>query len=73
MIETLEENEPMTPYQAHEKLGHKPTRYSPDGMDIIEECECGARFLFPALSDRPISLHNLATSLYLVEQAKSKE
>lgn len=36
----------MTPYQTHETLGHAVTRYSPNGIDVIEECSvCGARYL----------------------------
>ena len=47
----------MTPYQQHEKLHHKMSRSSPNGLDIIEECEeCPARFLHTRTVDYPITL-----------------
>ena len=48
----------MTPYQKHKELNHKMGRYSPNGIDIIEECDtCGARFLWhPGDEYAPISL-----------------
>ena len=34
------------PFQTHAKLGHRMSRYSPNGMGIIEECrECPMSFL----------------------------
>ncbi len=48
----------MTPNEKHETLGHPPmTRYSPNGVDIIEECEtCGARFLHNPAIGYPVSM-----------------
>lgn len=46
----------ITPYARHDALGHTLTRYSPDGISIIEECsQCGARFLFQP-GHEPVSL-----------------
>jgi hypothetical protein len=46
-----------TPYEEHAELNHHMTRYSPNGIDIIEECsECGARFLHNPSIGYPISL-----------------
>ena len=48
----------MTPYEQHEKQGHGPmTRSSPDGFQIIEECEdCGGRWLHDPLIGYPVTL-----------------
>lgn len=47
----------MTPYQTHATLGHLMSRHSPDGFDIIEECdECGQRWLHNPTYDMPITL-----------------
>ena len=50
----------MTPYQNHDRLGHhRMTWYSPNGVDIIEECSepgCGARFLHTPAIGHPITL-----------------
>mgnify|MGYP001598135500 CR=1 FL=1 len=48
-----------TPYENHKKSGHPTTEYSPNGIDIIEECtipECGARFLWQSGRDYPLTL-----------------
>ncbi len=62
----------MTPYRNHERLGHNMTRYSPNGVDIIEECSepgCGARFLHNPAIDHPITLSpNLAGRLAWAKQ-----
>lgn len=55
-----QEQEPdnLTPYQRHEQLGHEMTRYSPNGVDIIEECtECGARWLHNPCIGYPVTLY----------------
>ena len=47
----------MTPYDQHEQQGHRTTRYSPNGVDIIEECDdCGARWLHNPCIGYPVSL-----------------
>ena len=47
----------MTPYEKHQELRHKMTRYSPDGFVIIEECEtCGMRFLHHPFIGFPVTL-----------------
>lgn len=47
----------MTPYRLHEMKEHKITRYSPNGVDIIEECEeCKARFLHNPCIGFPVTL-----------------
>ena len=44
-------------YEKHAELGHEITRYSPDGIDIIEEClTCGARWLHNPCFGYPIKL-----------------
>jgi len=46
-----------TPYQQHEVLNHKMTRYSPNSVDIIEECsDCGMRFLHNPCIGYPVTL-----------------
>ena len=36
----------MTPYERHREMGHKVTHYSPNGIDVVEECcECNYRAL----------------------------
>ena len=50
-----------TPYTTHAQLAHDVTRYSPDGIDHVEECTtCGARFLLqgnlPPVSLRPLDV-----------------
>jgi len=50
----------MTPYEKHQELKHKMTRYSPDGFVIIEECAtCGMRFLHHPFIEFPITLQPL--------------
>ena len=49
-----------TPYQLHGQLGHHTTTFSPNGIDIIEECEtCGARFLHNPAIGYPVSMRCL--------------
>lgn len=51
---------PMTPYRLHDALNHHMTRYSPNSVDIIEECtDCGARFLHNPDSEYPITLDSM--------------
>ena len=46
-----------TPYHLHARMRHRMTRYSPNGVDIIEECaDCGARFLHNPCIDYPVTL-----------------
>ncbi len=49
-----------TPYAEHAVRPCAPTmtRYSPNGIDIIEECDCGARFLHNPCIGVPITLDN---------------
>ena len=52
-----------TPYERHAQRGHKMTRHSPNGIDIVEECpECGARFLIKPNDKYPISLSTMPAS-----------
>lgn len=54
-----------TPYQNHQALQHRTTRYSPDGFQIIEECsECLARFLHDPCIGYPITLYPQRVTLY---------
>ena len=47
----------MTPYEKHKKLDHKTGRYSPDGFQIIEECqECPGQWLHDPLIGYPVTL-----------------
>jgi len=47
----------MTPYQKHNLLNHQTSRYSPNGIDTLEECEdCGMRFLHSVAFGYPITL-----------------
>ena len=47
----------ITPYEKHLRLGHKVVRYSPNGIDLIEECkECVYRFLHTPGRDYPVKL-----------------
>jgi len=47
----------MTPYQKHAQLDHKTSRYSPNGIDIIEECdECHMRFLHNPAIGYPVTI-----------------
>lgn len=47
----------MTPYQIHATLNHQPmSRYSPNAVDIIEECDCGQRFLHNPSIGYPVTL-----------------
>jgi hypothetical protein len=49
-----------TPYENHTDLNHHLTRYSPNGVDIIEECDdCPARFLHNPSIGYPVSLSPL--------------
>ena len=49
-----------TPYEKHQKLNHKMTRYSPDSFVIIEECTvCGMRFLHNPAIGYPVTLNPL--------------
>lgn len=47
-----------TPYMLHQERGHRMTRHSPDGYQIIEECsDCLARFLHDPGIGYPITLY----------------
>jgi hypothetical protein len=47
-----------TPYQRHAALGHHMSRYSPNGIDIIEECDdCPLRFIHSPCVGYPITMH----------------
>lgn len=71
----------MTPYQTHQSQcsGHVTT-HSPNGVDTIEECDCGARFLHNPAIGHPVSLdyrpsrrpRQYATSLVDVHTAAIK-
>ena len=53
----------MTPYELHESMGHRMTRYSPNGVDIIEECQdCGLRFLHNPSIGYPVTLDPVPTN-----------
>tara|TARA_Y100000310_G_scaffold345758_1_gene469365 strand:- start:4058 stop:4258 length:201 start_codon:yes stop_codon:yes gene_type:complete len=46
-----------TPYEKHSKLKHKVSSHSPNGYDIIIECEeCPQRFLIHPGDKYPISM-----------------
>lgn len=46
-----------TPYEKHKETGHHTTRYSPNGIDIIEECEeCGMRWLHHPGDKWPVTM-----------------
>ena len=47
-----------TPYERHAAQGHGPMgRYSPNGLDIIEECDhCGARFMHRGIIGDTVTL-----------------
>lgn len=48
----------VTPYQKHAALNHAPmSRYSPNSVDIIEECDCGARFMHNPCIGYPVTLY----------------
>lgn len=47
----------MTPFEQHATLGHDMTRSSPDGVDMIDECDtCGMRWLHKPAIAYPITL-----------------
>ncbi len=47
----------MTPYKLHAELGHTMTRFSPNGIETIEECEdCGARWLHNPAIGYPVRM-----------------
>ena len=47
-----------TPYTQHAKFGHHMSRYSPNGYDIIEECDvCGMRWLHHPGDKYPVTMH----------------
>lgn len=52
----------MTPYEVHSTLNHHMSRNSPNGVDLIEECDdCGQRWLVDGPSvTYPITLCTLA-------------
>jgi hypothetical protein len=55
-----EEVSTMTPYENHKTLAHKMTRYSPNGIDIVEECEeCEARFIHNPSIGYPVTLEHV--------------
>ena len=50
----------MTPYQKHAKLKHKTSQYSPNGVDIIEECEdCYMQFLHTPAIGYPVTIRRI--------------
>lgn len=52
----------MSPYQLHEQQQHPPmTRHSPNGVDIVEECQCGARFIHNPAIGYPVTLPPVPT------------
>ena len=54
---------PLTPYGIHDTLGHHMTTWSPNGIDIIEECtDCGARWLHSPAIGYPVTLRCLPDS-----------
>lgn len=47
----------MTPYQVHQTLDHHMSRHSPDGYEIIEECDdCGQRWQHNPSIGYPVTL-----------------
>ena len=47
-----------TPYEQHAQAGHAPmARHSPNGVDIVEECDCGMRWLHNPAIGYPVTLH----------------
>lgn len=47
-----------TPYKNHATLNHHLSRYSPNGVDIIEECDdCGQRWLHNPSIGYPVTLY----------------
>lgn len=52
----------MTPYNEHKEIAaetpadHRITRHSPNGVDLIEECSCGRRFLHNPCIGYPLTL-----------------
>lgn len=49
--------ERMTPYQVHQTLNHHMSRHSPNGYDIIEECDdCGQRWQHNPSIGYPVTL-----------------
>ena len=46
-----------TPYQVHATLNHSMSRYSPDSVQVIEECgDCGQRWLHDPVIGYPVTL-----------------
>jgi hypothetical protein len=46
-----------TPYNRHAALGHQMTRYSPNGVEIIEECvDCPSRWLHNPSIGYPVTM-----------------
>lgn len=46
-----------TPYEKHARLSHAPmSRHSPDSFVIVEECDCGMRFLHNPNIGYPVTL-----------------
>lgn len=61
----------MTPYEAHKALSHATSRYSPNGIDTIEECiECGRRWLFHPTDEYSIELPPHHPNPVLVEKQR---
>ena len=47
----------MTPYEQHALLEHALTKYSPNGVDLIEQCTvCAAQWLWLSTLDYPLPL-----------------
>ena len=50
-----------TPYEIHATLNHETSRYSPDGLETIEECDdCGQRWQHNPVIGYPVTLPALA-------------
>jgi hypothetical protein len=51
----------MTPYEKHGQAGHRTTRYSPNGIDVVEEClDCSARWLHNPCIGYPVAMRDKA-------------
>ena len=58
-----------TPYQDHQEMRHKMSRYSPNGVDSIEECTtCLRAWIRKPDSEYPIELRNWLKRIYVVIQ-----
>jgi len=50
-----------TPFEKCKELKHKRTRFSPNGIEIIEECEtCDRKWIMPTVfnpNEKPITIY----------------